>query len=138
MKFIASLAALASVALAQNAGIGYPKEAQKLHAGDDVVVQVQRPNSLTGSTELSVAIGITSCVSSPCLSPEDTMGNILYHGDFKPSYHESSAPPYENFTVKVPSSLKNGKAQINVAHFALVGASNYPFLETLNRTVTIA
>lgn len=55
--------------------------------------------------------------------PTDTMGTILYHGDFKPVYHESSAPPYENFTVTIPSSIKDGKAQINIAHFALVGVS---------------
>jgi hypothetical protein len=43
MKFLVSLAALASVALAQNAGIGYPAEGQKLKAGSDTVVQIQRP-----------------------------------------------------------------------------------------------
>lgn len=43
MKFLVSLAALASVALAQNAGIGFPAEGQKLKANSDVVVQVQRP-----------------------------------------------------------------------------------------------
>ncbi|CAI7601224.1 unnamed protein product [Penicillium pancosmium] len=137
MKFLVSLAAIASVALAQNAGIGYPAEGQKLGAGSDTVVQIQRPNSLTGSTELSVAIGISSCASSPCMAPTDTMGTILYHGDFKPVYHESSAPPYENFTVTIPSSIKGGKAQINIAHFALVGAGNYPYLDTLNRTIEI-
>lgn len=63
------------------------------------------------------------------------MGTILYHGDFKPVYHESSAPPYENFTVKIPSEIGNGKAQINIAHFALVGVSINSFQrQTINRT----
>lgn len=43
MKFLVSFAALVSVALAQNAGIGYPTEGQKLEAGSDTVVQIQRP-----------------------------------------------------------------------------------------------
>lgn len=53
------------------------------------------------------------------------MGTILYHGGFKPVYHESSAPPYENFTIKIPSDIKKGDAQINIAHFSLVGVSIY-------------
>lgn len=45
MKSIISLAALASVALAQNAGIGLPTSGQTIAAGSDVIVQVQRPVS---------------------------------------------------------------------------------------------
>lgn len=43
MKFLISLAALVSVTLAQNAGIGYPATGQELDAGSETVVQVQRP-----------------------------------------------------------------------------------------------
>ncbi|KAF3389484.1 hypothetical protein F1880_003470 [Penicillium rolfsii] len=137
MNFFASLALFAGAAMAQNAGIGLPTADQKLTKGSDIVVQVQRPNSLTGSTEMAVAIGISSCTNGPCIPSDEFMGTILYNGGFKPEYHETSLPPYENFTVTVPSSFAAGNAQINVAHAALVGASQYPFLETLNRTVVV-
>lgn len=43
MKFFAALVAFASAALAQNAAIGYPTDGQKIEAGSDAVVQIQRP-----------------------------------------------------------------------------------------------
>ena len=43
MKYLTSLVALASVALAQTAVIGLPHEDQEFTAGSDVVVQVRRP-----------------------------------------------------------------------------------------------
>jgi hypothetical protein len=51
------------------------------------------------------------------------MGTILYQGPFDPQYHESSQPPYQNFTVRLPNLIAPGNAQINVAHAALVGVS---------------
>lgn len=45
-------------------------------------------------------------------------------------YHETSLPPYENFTVTVPASAAKGNGQINVAHAALIGVS-YPSLSLL-------
>ncbi|OGE58534.1 hypothetical protein PENARI_c001G00491 [Penicillium arizonense] len=138
MKFFASTILFAVSALAQNALIGLPSTGQKVTAGDEIVVQVQRPNSLTGSKEMGVAIGFSSCASSPCHTPEEVMGTILYNGPFDPVYHESSQPPYENFTVTVPQSTAKGNGQINVAHATLIGAGPFPYLETLNKTVTVA
>ena len=51
------------------------------------------------------------------------MGTILYNGPFNPQYHETYLPPYENFTVTVPSSNPTGTALIGVAHATLVGVS---------------
>jgi hypothetical protein len=45
MKFFASTILLAVSALAQNALIGLPSTGQKVTAGDEIVVQVQRPVS---------------------------------------------------------------------------------------------
>jgi hypothetical protein len=73
---------------------------------------------------MAVAIGFSSCASSPCHTPEEVMGTILYNGPFDPVYHESSQPPYENFTVTVPESAAKGKGQINVAHATLIGVSS--------------
>ncbi|KAJ5669426.1 hypothetical protein N7462_010496 [Penicillium macrosclerotiorum] len=137
MKSIISFAMFAGVAFAQRAQIGLPTAGQQLTKGNDVIVQVQRPNSLTGSTELVVAIGISSCGSEPCKPADEVMGTILYNGDFKPEYHESSQPPYQNVTVNIPSSFTEGNAQVNVAHATLMGAGPYPYLEILNQTVVV-
>lgn len=82
-------------------------------------------NSLSPSKEMGVAIGLSSCASSPCRDADEVLGTILYNGPFKPEYHESGLPPYENFTVTVPASATLGKNQINVAHAALIGVSRY-------------
>lgn len=72
---------------------------------------------------MAVAIGIASCSSGGCHPADEMMGTILYNGKFDPVYHESSQPPYQNFTVEVPTSLAHGPAQINVAHATLIGVS---------------
>ncbi|KAL4760986.1 uncharacterized protein BDW70DRAFT_53864 [Aspergillus foveolatus] len=137
MKIFALLT-FAATALAQTAGLKLPG-GTNLTAGSNVVVQVTRPNSLTGSTELAVAIGLQSCPKDHCVPADEMLGTAqLYHGDFNPQYHESYLPPYENFTVTIPASTPKGKAVVAVAHAALVGASNVPLFEVLNSTVTIA
>lgn len=73
---------------------------------------------------MAVAIGIASCSSGSCHPADELMGSILYNGQFHPVYHESSQPPYQNFTVIIPSSLASGEAQINVAHATLIGVSS--------------
>ena len=43
MKSVLSLVAFAAAALAQNVAIGLPTAGQKVTAGDDLIVQIQRP-----------------------------------------------------------------------------------------------
>ncbi|EAW24725.1 uncharacterized protein NFIA_102090 [Aspergillus fischeri NRRL 181] len=138
MKVPYFLLFLAATVSAQNVAIGLPAEGENLAPGSSTVVQIQRPNSLTGSQEIAVAIGLSSCADSKCYSSEDVMGTILYNGPFKPEYHESGLPPYQNFSVNIPESIGKGTAQLNIAHVSLVGAGPFPFMETLNRTVLIA
>ncbi|KAF9220108.1 hypothetical protein BS17DRAFT_353969 [Gyrodon lividus] len=138
MKSIFSLALFAAAALAQNAAIGLPKQGQSISPGSNLTVQVQRPNSLTGSEEVAVVIGFQSCPSGPCISPADYMGQILYNGPFSPQYHEFYNPPYQNFTVQVPSTAAKGTALIGVAHVTLIGAGLFPWMEVLNQTVVVA
>lgn len=86
------------------------------------------------------------------------MGQILYNGPYDPQYHEPTTPPYENFTVQVPSSASAGTALIGVAHVTLIGvccqlyslsplaltlssvsqAGYFPYLEVLNTTLTVS
>jgi hypothetical protein len=137
-KSLFALFLLVTVAFAQSADIGLPIYNQAVSAGSDLIVQVQRPNSLTGSEEVAVVIGLQSCPNRPCTPPSSFMGTILYNGPFNPQYHEYYLPPYQNFTVQVPASISAGTALIGVAHVTLIGAGLYPFLETLNQTITIA
>lgn len=138
IKSLLSLALLAASALAQGATIGYPPQGLSVSPGSSLTVQVERYNSLTNSEEVAVVIGIQSCPKTPCISPAGYMGQILYNGPFNPQYHETYNPPYENFTVQIPSSIASGTALLGVAHVTLVGAGLYPLLETLNRTITIS
>jgi len=143
-----SLVFLAASALAQSAAIGYPPQGLSVAPGSSLTVQVERPvsfkvvlcllskpstallqNSLTGSEEVAVVIGLQSCPGTPCISPADYMGQILYNGPFNPQYHETYNPPYENFTVQIPSNSAVGTALIGVAHVTLVGVSP-TFFET--------
>ncbi|KAG0709263.1 hypothetical protein DFH29DRAFT_978825 [Suillus ampliporus] len=137
MKSVLSLALLVASAFAQNAAIGYPPQGLSVSPGSSLTVQVERPNSLTGSEEVAVVIGLQSCQGMPCIDPADFMGHILYNGPFNPQYHETYNPPYQNFTVQIPSNFA-GTALLGVAHVTLVGAGFYPSLETLNRTITIS
>lgn len=79
----------------------------------------------------------------------------MYQGPYKPKYYQEYKPPHENFTVTVPPGFPKGHAQLNVAHFALVGvrqlhrlahafnlfviqAGPFPWLELHNKTLIVA
>ncbi|KAL4962048.1 uncharacterized protein BDV14DRAFT_203202 [Aspergillus stella-maris] len=136
MKTFAILTSLAATALAQNAFVNLP-QGKEIKAGSDIVVQVTRPNSLTGSTEIGIGIGIQHCGDNGCLDSDSTLGTELYAGSFSPNYHESTSQPYQNFTVTIPEGIQTGPAVVGVAHAALVGASVWPFFEVINTTATV-
>ncbi|KAJ5441914.1 hypothetical protein N7445_004921 [Penicillium cf. griseofulvum] len=121
MKFLHSLA-FAGVALAQRAVIGLPKTGQTVARGDELIVQVQLPATASEYYEVAVAIGISDCTYG-CYDASEQLGSIVYNGPFDPVYHETYLPPYQNFTVTVPTWLSAGTGQFNVAHFSLVGVS---------------
>lgn len=81
---------------------------------------------------MAVAIGIASCGTAGCFPATDFMGTILYNGKFNPVYHENYQPPYQNFSVTIPSGFAQGDAQINVAHATLVGVSAHFSRHVLN------
>ncbi|KAJ6551759.1 hypothetical protein B0H19DRAFT_178000 [Mycena capillaripes] len=136
---LALIAILATTAFAQSAVIGAPADGITVLAGSNITVEVDRPNTLTGSTEIAVVIGIFPCSNSVCPGPSEALGTILYDGSFNPQFQNDSRskPPHQNFTVTIPSSFRTGKAQLGVAHFTLIGAGQFPFLETLNVTLNV-
>ncbi|KAJ7171099.1 hypothetical protein C8R46DRAFT_1262151 [Mycena filopes] len=131
-------AALAVHALAQTIEIGAPLNGSSVKAGRKMTVEVDRPDTLTGSVEVAIVIAFLNCNSYPCPSPMDELGTILYNGSYRPEFHNVPGykPPHQNFTVRVPKSAK-GRSQLSVVHFSLVGAGPFPFLESRNVTLWV-
>jgi len=143
MKYFRSLllsALLATTALAQRVQIGYPADQSTIRAGTNITVEVDRPNFQSSAQEVAIVIGIRSCFSGPCLPPTDGIGSVLYSGPYNPQYAipiVPAKPPHQNFTVFIPSSVPQGTAQLNLAHFSLIGAGLEPFFETTNITLNV-
>ena len=133
---------LATLAFGQNVIISHPAPGTSVKPNEHVRVQIARPvrstvafprtgipytfdflqDSLSSSLEIGVGIAIASCASRPCFDPQDFMGDVLYHGGYKPvEISQRSTTLYENFTVVIPSGFPTGPAQLNVAHSALIG-----------------
>ncbi|KAJ3752123.1 hypothetical protein EV360DRAFT_55776 [Lentinula raphanica] len=130
---------LEPMVLAQNVFIGSPTTDATVSAGSNFSVRIDRPDTLTGSIEVAIVMGIWPCGSLPCPGPSNILGTILYNGPFDPQFSvpSNSLPPHENFTVTIPEGFTKGQTQLGVMHVSLIGAGLAPFLETLNTTLTI-
>ncbi|KAF9465549.1 hypothetical protein BDZ94DRAFT_1253388 [Collybia nuda] len=142
MKFSSTLALsalLSTTAFAQRIAIGYPANGTSVQPGSSFLMEVDRPNSLSGSTEVAVVIGFQSCAASPCHSPADGLGTVLYNGGYKPVFQTGAAskPPHQNFTVTIPTTAPKGSALIGVSHMALIGAGQAAFLESVGVEVNV-
>ncbi|KAF9255294.1 hypothetical protein L218DRAFT_912490 [Marasmius fiardii PR-910] len=132
MKFYASalLAVLAATsAAAQRASVGFPKNGSDVTAGQDLLIEVDRPNFQSSALEVAIVLGLASCASYPCSAPSDGgIGRILYYGPFNPQYKLDypRLPPHQNYTVNIPSNIGKGIAQISLTQFDLIGASLTP------------
>ncbi|KAJ3855997.1 hypothetical protein EV368DRAFT_33429 [Lentinula lateritia] len=129
--------ALTHIALAQNVFIGHPANGSTISAGSNLTVRIDRPDTLSSSTEVALVMGMWPCNDLPCPGPSNIIGTILYNGPYKPQFSLNSLPPHENFTVSIPEGFVKGVTQFGVAHIALIGAGQAPFLETLNATLVI-
>ncbi|KAF5317573.1 hypothetical protein D9619_013214 [Psilocybe cf. subviscida] len=133
---------LATSALAQGIQIGAaPKDMSIIHPGQELLIEVDRHNTLQSSTEVAIVIGLNSCHNTTCVNPADSiLGSILYNGPYKPQIHDNAVgkPPHQNFTVTVPSTIEKGNAQLVVFHVTLIGASqSIPFTEFRNLTLVV-
>ncbi|KAF7303637.1 hypothetical protein MIND_00593000 [Mycena indigotica] len=143
MKLIPRLTVLAALLVginAQTAQIGAPPPGTHVRPGSSLVVEVDRPDSLTGSIEVAVVIGCVSCAGRPsCPAPSDITGSILYNGPFNPQFQQGTLgkPPHQNFTVTIPQNIQKGPAQLNLVHATLIGAGLFPFLETRNISLVV-
>jgi len=146
MKSIFALAGFAVSAYAQSIVIAGPPEGFTVIAGQTFVVDIARPNTLSSSQEVSVAIGIVPCAQfvGGCAANNvtDILGDVLYAGPYSPTHHPGTPPQdiefYQNFTLTVPANFLTGQATLNVAHFSLIGASLSPNLEVKNITINVS
>ncbi|EJF56663.1 hypothetical protein BD309DRAFT_962004 [Dichomitus squalens] len=145
MKSFVALAALAASAFAQRIQIGVPANLAEIQPGSNITVEVDRPNSLTGSTEVALAIGLFPCggvkgaTSCSSMDVSQVLGNVVYNGPYNPQYATDapSKPPHQNFSVTVPSTFQSGQVSLGVAHFSLVGAGQSPLYEFVNVTLVV-
>ncbi|KAI0755329.1 hypothetical protein C8Q80DRAFT_1266798 [Daedaleopsis nitida] len=134
---------LATLVAAQGAVLKYPPPKSTFSPGSSFVVEVDRPNSLTNSREVSVAIGLLSCVNKApagtCdgIDNSEEFGSVLYAGPYDPKLAPGTGSLVQNYTVTVPDGFQAGPAVLGVAHFNLVGALFIPSLQILNETVFI-
>ncbi|KAI1794789.1 hypothetical protein LXA43DRAFT_86903 [Ganoderma leucocontextum] len=145
MKFTLTLVAFAASALAQRVHISSPKNLAEVKAGSKITVELDRPNSLTASTEVAIAIGLWPCGgpkgTSKCASTDvsKVLGDVVYHGAYKPEYNSKtpSKSPHQTFEITVPKSFSSGQVSLGVAHLSLVGAGATPTYDFTNITLVI-
>ncbi|KAI8978859.1 hypothetical protein BD414DRAFT_516807 [Trametes punicea] len=145
--YVLTFAYLALAALGQRIAIAAPAEWSTIQPGQNITVEVDRPMTLTGSQEVAIAIGIWPCAGSgsdanrTCAEMDVTqvLGDVLYAGPYNPQLQQGQEekPPYQNFTVTVPSTFTDGQVSLGVAHFSLVGAGPMPFMEVANITLIV-
>ena len=146
---------LSIAAVAQGINIGYPANGASLPVGSSFTVEVDKPvrsppsyhspsslnssstiqNSLSGSVEVALVIGLNSCFNTTCPSPTSEsdviFGNILYNGPLNATYQTNPPdhkPPHQNFTLTVPANVGAGTAVLTVYHVSLIGVRfGFPF-----------
>ncbi|EGN95792.1 hypothetical protein SERLA73DRAFT_187013 [Serpula lacrymans var. lacrymans S7.3] len=142
MRFIPFIVGslFATAAYAQNVFVTAPSNGVSLSPGSNFTVDVERPNSLSGSEEVAVVIALQSCATRACLPPSEWLGTILYNGNFspvEPNPNPMHQQPNQNFTVQIPPSFQNGSALLSVTHVALIGAGYNPYMEFHNVSMNI-
>ncbi|KAF8881890.1 hypothetical protein BD779DRAFT_1473190 [Infundibulicybe gibba] len=138
MRFLTTLAVvLNSLAAAKARGsfIGASANGTHVKIGSTLTVQ----NSIQGSREVGLAIGLLSCPDTPCTPPGLRIGTVLFTGQFAPVLHEIPGKPYQNFSVTLSPDvfIQKGTAELNVDRFHLIGAGPAPILEFNGVTVIV-
>ncbi|KAI0362389.1 hypothetical protein OH77DRAFT_1416647 [Trametes cingulata] len=139
MKVAITALSFAAAAFAQSVTILSPAPGTILSPGSTFVVDVDKPDTLSPSYDVSVAIGLESCGETPCsqLASAGILGTVIHAGDYTPQLRPNSSHLFQNFTVQVPSAMQTGPAVLTVGHFYLLGAGASPAVETINTTVVI-
>ncbi|EJF56660.1 hypothetical protein DICSQDRAFT_174704 [Dichomitus squalens LYAD-421 SS1] len=131
--------ALLAYAYAQSVKIAAPAANSHITTTENVVIEVERPNSQTPSRDVAVLIGLRSCPNGDCDSVADSsaLGTILYGGAYSPIPRTGGGAMYENYTVLIPDSVGTGSALLSVAHFYAGGVLNSPAIDQTNIVVQV-
>jgi len=140
MKSIFAVLALAASALAQGINIFSPTAGQSIVAGTGAEVVVAKGDTLTGSTDIGVAVLIHHCNQSPCEDATEQLGEIFYAGAFSPQRSPGMAngEPFQSFFASVPIDFPKGPAVLSVPHAVLIGAGPFFDNEIVNVTINIS
>ncbi|KAJ6551790.1 hypothetical protein B0H19DRAFT_1073424 [Mycena capillaripes] len=144
MKFFSSFSIsliLAGSAFAQGIGIGAPLIGTTIKVGSNITVQVNGEPVKQGTIEAAVVIGLLSC-SSPCPSPKEQIGQILYNGPYFPTIHfigpgPAGHPSFENLTVAIPASTPAGPAQLSVTQANILNDGSHFVLTTSEVMISV-
>lgn len=140
MKLLSILVAsiCAGTAAAQGLTIQNPPEGANVKAGQNLTIQVIKNGDIESSIEAGFVIGFLPCpvATNPSGCSPAELGSILFNGPYNPEVH-GVGPPFQNFTVTIPSDASAGAAQIAIARFFLIGAGPSPTLGQNNVTVTV-
>ncbi|THG99193.1 hypothetical protein EW026_g3107 [Hermanssonia centrifuga] len=131
------LVCFVAACLGQSINIAAPLINSTVSAGQNITVEIDRPRTLSASEEVALVLSMVSCSPSctdPSYDPSSSLGDILYNGLFDPEDHPVTPPdhkpPYQNFTVQVPTWFTSGeKIALIATHFTLVGAGPQPIVE---------
>ncbi|TDL16217.1 hypothetical protein BD410DRAFT_808269 [Rickenella mellea] len=137
MQFILVLLTLAVSAFSQSVSISAPTVGQSLFVGQSLMVRVDKPRTLSPSTDVGIAIAIAHCNQDPCEDHSQQLGTVLYTGSYSPQDGPGDYYPFQNISVVLPPQFPNGQAVISVAHAALVGAMPYLSTDVANVTVNM-
>ncbi|KAG0701675.1 hypothetical protein DFH29DRAFT_925399 [Suillus ampliporus] len=137
IKALVATTLMVASACAQNAYINQPAPGSNVTAGANFTVQIGMADSLSSFEEIAIVIAIQSCPTGQCFTVSEDMGTVLYEGPYNPQFGSEADDLYEDFSVQVPASFATGQAQLGLAQFSLIGASNQPYLQLTNETVYV-
>jgi len=141
MKSVLFLASFAAACVAQSVSIGSPLPGTTIFPGEQLTVKVDKPDSLTGSTDvyLKISLAEIGCENPTCV---ENPGNatILYHGPYDPvpDSSDSSKPPFQDFEVTIPTRFQQGDVSLLIVkHWVAVGAGQISSLDIHNVTLKV-
>jgi len=141
MKSILVAASFAAAAFAQGVFIAQPTPDTHIFPGGQLTVEVDKPDSLSGSKDVSVEISIAEigCANPVCVEFPGP-ATVLFDGPYTPVMsNPHSTTLIEDYTVTIPSSFQQGDvALLIVKHTVLIGAGeNISSVDSHNVTLFV-
>jgi len=139
IKSVLIAATFAAAAFAQNIAIGVPLPGNTIFPGEQLGVEVVKPDSLTSSRDIAVEISLAHIgCDNPTCAAFPGPATVLFSGPYNPQVRSRGTSAIEDFAVMVPSSFQQGDvALLVVKHWAAVGVSEYETFDSQNVTLKV-